>query len=298
MEFDSAISHFAHHLRLERALSENTVSSYLRDIRTFESACGKALDSITEADINAFLMERKSAGLKVTSTNRNLSSLRAFFLFLQREFDRPNPAAGISTQKIPARLPKALTLDDVSKLIESSFNEVDVMTLRTRALIELLYGTGARVSEVVGMNIGDFTETEIDGVHSTLVKLRGKGSKERVVPLGSFAKGALDEYLTRLRPLLAHAKRSNALFLNQRGERLSRVSAWSLVQQAAQEAGLQVSPHALRHSYATHLLDGGADIRVVQELLGHSSVTTTQIYTLITIDKVRESYMTAHPRSR
>ena len=164
----------------------------------------------------------------------------------------------------------------------------------------LFRSTGARVSEVVGINLNDISESNIAGESIWVLKLRGKGGKERIVPLGSYAKNALDDYLVRCRPSLLKRVNESALFLNVRGTRLSRVSAWEIVKSAAKKAGLtaRVTPHIFRHSYATHLLDGGADIRVVQELLGHASVTTTQIYTLITIDKLRESYALAHPRSR
>ena len=186
-------------------------------------------------------------------------------------------------------------MPDVSALIEAAGN--DGIALRDRALIELLYSSGARVSEVVALNFRDISFLE-EGVTTLLV--RGKGGKDRVIPVGSFAKKAVDDYLVRIRPKLAEKRASEALFLNNRGGRLSRQGAWEIVLAAAKRAGIdsKVSPHALRHSFATHLLDGGADIRVVQELLGHSSVTTTQIYTLVTIDKLRESYASAHPRSR
>ena len=209
----------------------------------------------------------------------------------------------MASSKVPRRLPKALTIKEITSLIDSTKREGDPISLRNHAIIELLYGTGARVSEIVGVDINDFAESDVEGVAITTLKLRGKGSKERIVPLGSFAKNALDEYLVRIRPnLLSKSKSSRvetALFLNQRGSRLSRQSAWQMISDAADATGLsgKVSPHVFRHSYATHLLDGGADIRVVQELLGHASVTTTQIYTLITIDKVREAYATAHPRA-
>jgi integrase/recombinase XerD len=209
----------------------------------------------------------------------------------------------MSSSKVPRRLPKALTIKEVTSLIEATKREGDPISLRDHAIIELLYGTGARVSEIVGVDINDFAQGEVEGNSITTLKLRGKGSKERIVPLGSFAKSALDEYLVRIRPNLLTKSKSprveTALFLNQRGSRLSRQSAWQVISDAADATELtgKVSPHVFRHSYATHLLDGGADIRVVQELLGHASVTTTQIYTLITIDKVREAYATAHPRA-
>jgi integrase/recombinase XerD len=174
--------------------------------------------------------------------------------------------------------------------------------LRDVALLELLYSTGGRVSEIIGINMSDLAKVESENEIIQTIKLRGKGSKERIVPIGSFALTALDNYLIRVRPeLLAKGVRNeSALFLNSRGGRLSRQSAWNIVLHAAKACGLEgkVSPHVFRHSYATHLLDGGADIRVVQELLGHSSVTTTQIYTLVTIDKIRQSYSSAHPRAR
>ena len=208
------------------------------------------------------------------------------------------------------RSPKALTVQEITSLIEAAKDPSDPISLRNYLLLELLYSTGARVSELVGINLSDISSnTSIiqDSGNSskshdeviTVLKLRGKGGKERIVPLGSYAKSAIEDYLVRTRPSLVKRVDESALFLNVRGTRLSRVSAWEIVKKSAIRAGLEarVTPHIFRHSYATHLLDGGADIRVVQELLGHSSVTTTQIYTLITIDKVRESYQLAHPRA-
>jgi integrase/recombinase XerD len=204
--------------------------------------------------------------------------------------------------KVARKLPKALSVDEISRLIESTNNPAVPTMLRDRAILEILYGTGARVAELVSLDIHDISKDLFEGEEITIVKLRGKGSKERLVPLGKFALTALDDYLVRLRPALAakNSQNERALFLNSRGSRLSRQSAWTTVLSAAQSVGLEgrVSPHVFRHSYATHLLDGGADIRVVQELLGHASVTTTQIYTLVTIDRVRESYSLAHPRSK
>jgi integrase/recombinase XerD len=210
--------------------------------------------------------------------------------------------ADVSQFKIARKLPKALSVEEVSRLIESADNPAIPSTLRDRAILEVLYGTGARVAELVGIDLSDISTDTFEGEEITILKLRGKGSKERLVPLGKFAKEAIENYVVRLRPglLAKNSQNERALFLNARGTRLTRQSAWSTVLKAAKATGLEgrVSPHVFRHSYATHLLDGGADIRVVQELLGHASVTTTQIYTLVTIDKVRESYSLAHPRSK
>jgi len=191
---------------------------------------------------------------------------------------------------------------EIESLIAATKREGDPSSFRDTAILEFLYSTGARVSEVIGINQSDIAISNIDDREISVIKLRGKGSKERIVPLGKFAISAMENYQVRTRPTLAskNSKSEPALFLNNRGKRLTRQSAWQIVLNAAKIANLEgrVSPHVFRHSYATHLLDGGADIRVVQELLGHSSVTTTQIYTLITIDKVRESYSSAHPRAR
>lgn len=211
----------------------------------------------------------------------------------------PDPTGDLPETGKRQRLPKALTVQEVTTLVDSAKDPSNPISLRDYLLLELLYSTGARVSEVVGINLNDISENRIGNEDISVLKLRGKGGKERIVPLGSFAKAAIDDYLVRCRPSLLKKLNENALFLNARGTRLSRVSAWEVVKRAADKSGLtaRVTPHVFRHSYATHLLDGGADIRVVQELLGHASVTTTQIYTLITIDKVRESYRLAHPRA-
>ena len=222
-----------------------------------------------------------------------------FHKYLNREIGIADPTGDLPESGKRNRLPKALTVSEMSLILESARRIDDPISLRDYLLIELLYSTGARVSEVIGINLNDINQTEIGGETISTLKLRGKGGKERIVPLGSYAKKAIDDYLVRTRPSLLKKSNENVLFLNIRGSRLSRVSAWEIVKRAAKRAGLEtrVTPHVFRHSYATHLLDGGADIRVVQELLGHASVTTTQIYTLVTIDKVRESYRLAHPRA-
>jgi integrase/recombinase XerD len=193
------------------------------------------------------------------------------------------------------RLPKAVSVEVVERLIEAAGFDGTELAVRDRGLLELLYGTGARISEAVGLDVDD-----VDLSGGSLL-LRGKGGKQRLVPLGSYARRAVQRYLDGSRPrLVERGHGTPALWLNARGGRLSRQSAWAVLQAAAEKAGVRepVSPHTLRHSFATHLLDGGADVRVVQELLGHASVTTTQLYTLVTIDSLREAYAAAHPRSR
>ena len=307
MKFDNALQSFLDHLTIERGLSSNSISAYRRDLAKFSDFLDKEkldFERLSEDEIISFEVWLKGLGMAVTSINRNISALKSFYKYLAQEFSTNNPVSAVLSSKVPRRLPKALTIKEITSLIDSTKREGDPISLRDHAIIELLYGTGARVSEIVGIDINDFAQSDVEGNPITTLKLRGKGSKERIVPLGSFAKNALDEYLVRIRPNLLSKSKSarveTALFLNQRGSRLSRQSAWQMISDAADSTGLsgKVSPHVFRHSYATHLLDGGADIRVVQELLGHSSVTTTQIYTLISIDKIQQTYITAHPRAQ
>ena len=278
-------------------MSKNTLQSYRRDLESFKDFLATKnlnIASASKVDIEQFIGSLRDEGLKASSIARNVVAIRSLYKFLAKENGIADIAREIKPPRIPKRLPKALTLSEITGLIEALGN--DGIALRDRAMVELLYASGARVSEVTSMNLTDLSRD--DELFTLLV--RGKGGKERLVPVGRFAREALDNYLVRIRPTLAKEKRSPALFLNQRGDRLSRQSAWKIIMAAAKRANIEskVTPHALRHSFATHLLDGGADIRVVQELLGHASVTTTQIYTLITIDKLRESYALAHPRSR
>jgi len=298
-------SSYIDHLRIERGLSENSLTSYGRDLRYFlDFLQYRDLDllKVTATVLSDFEVWLKDRSLAVSSINRTNSAVKSFLIYCAREYDLNLPTGEISSHKIARKLPKALTIDEVTSLIESAKSLSEVTSLRDVALLELLYSTGGRVSEIIGININDLSKVETDNEVIQTIKLRGKGSKERIVPIGSYALSALDNYLIRVRPALAakSGKNESALFLNSRGGRLSRQSAWNIVLHSAQACGLEgkVSPHVFRHSYATHLLDGGADIRVVQELLGHSSVTTTQIYTLVTIDKIRQSYSSAHPRAR
>ena len=303
LNFDSTVSSFLNHLTIERGLSNNTLAAYKRDLRKFgEFLNGTDLEKITPEEIVKFQSWLKGSGLSVTSINRIDSTIRSFFKHALSEYGLPNPTLEMLPSSAKRRLPKALPYESIVSMINAAYRESEPVTVRDQTMMELLYSSGARVSELIGINVGDLNIVQSDDGPITTLKLRGKGSKERIVPLGSFATKAINDYVVRVRPGLAAktSKTNAALFLNSRGGRITRQSAWNMVLRAAKDAGIteHVSPHVFRHSYATHLLDGGADIRVVQELLGHASVTTTQIYTLITIDKVRESYSLAHPRAR
>ena len=303
LNFDLASTSFLNHLQIERGLAANSIAAYRRDLNKFSVFLNnKTLLEVDPETISAFEVSLREAKLSVASINRIDSTLRSFFKHLQQEYGYADPTLEIAPKKSARRLPKALTIAQIVSMIDSAYREGQPITARDQAMLELLYSSGARVSELIGINLNDLSSIETDDGVVTTLKLRGKGSKERIVPLGSFASKAIENYMVRVRPELAakSAKTTSALFLNSRGSRISRQSAWQMVLDAAEAAGVteHVSPHVFRHSYATHLLDGGADIRVVQELLGHASVTTTQIYTLITIDKVRESYSMAHPRAK
>ena len=289
----STLNSFIDYLRVEKGAAANTVAAYRRDLTKY---LNWYLNN-PKASIKEYA--QSISNLAPSSLERNFSAIRSFHNYLNREFQIDDPTDDLPETGKRQRLPKALSVEEITKLVEAAKDPTSPITLRDYLLLELLYSTGARVSEVVGINLQDISESTVGSESIWVLKLRGKGGKERIVPLGSFAKAAIDDYLVRCRPSLAKRTNEAALFLNIRGSRLSRVSAWEIVKRAATKSGLtsRVTPHIFRHSYATHLLDGGADIRVVQELLGHASVTTTQIYTLITIDKVRESYRLAHPRA-
>jgi integrase/recombinase XerD len=296
------------HLAIERGVATNTLSSYRRDLRRYsEHLATRGIDDlaeVSEADVAAFLvaLRRGDPGsgvspLSAVSAARTLIAVRGLHRFAVAEgLAELDVARAVKPPTPRRRLPKSLTIDEVLALLAGAGGDSTSdgpLTLRNRALLELLYSTGARISEAVGLDVDD-----ID-THDRAVLLRGKGGKQRLVPVGRPAVQAVDTYLVRGRPDLARRGRGTAaIFLNARGGRLSRQSAWQVLQDAAERAGIAgVSPHTLRHSFATHLLDGGADIRVVQELLGHASVTTTQIYTLVTVHALREVWAGAHPRA-
>ena len=300
-----AVRTYLDHLAIERGLAANTLTSYRRDLRRYREFLASRgiddLDGVDEATVTAFLVRLREGdaehpALSSTSAARTVVAVRGFHKFaLSDGLSVGDPAAGVKPPAPAKRLPKALPLADVEAILSAAGSAGTTLAMRDRALLEVLYGTGARISEAVGLDVDD-----LDTVDRTVL-LRGKGGKERLVPVGSYAVDAVSDYLTRARPdLVAAGKGTPALFLNARGGRLSRQSAWSVLVKAAERAGVttDVSPHTLRHSFATHLLDGGADVRVVQELLGHASVTTTQVYTLVTVDNLREVFATAHPRAR
>lgn len=303
MNFDAVVETFLNHLQIEKGLAKNTISAYKRDLSKLGSFLnGSDLGEVKPEDISRFEASLRNEKLSVGTINRIDSTLRSFFKHLQIEHGLSDPTLEIIPSRSIRRLPKAISVDQMSSIIDASYRDGEIITTRDRAMLEVLYGSGARVSELIGINITDLISSGPGRETITTLKLRGKGGKERIVPLGSYAKTAVENYLVRIRPMLAEKanRTTQALFLNSRGSRISRQSVWQIVLDAAKAAGIgqDVSPHTFRHSYATHLLDGGADIRVVQELLGHSYVTTTQIYTLITIDKIHQTYITAHPRAR
>lgn len=306
---ENLVDKYLRHITVERGLSPNTLAAYNRDLGDylgFLRGMGVSDPSqITDALIETFV-EQLGSSRKASSVARTLAGVRGWHKYLLLEgVLRTDSAHRVSPPKAAQRLPKAITVDQVVQLLDASGPEpfgvaaadvaaVDPVRVRDRAILELLYATGARVSELTDLDIDDL-------VDPTMIRLLGKGNKERIVPVGRFAQRALENYLVRTRPqFVAKGKGTAAVFLNQRGGRLSRQSVWQILVDSAEAAGLEVeiSPHTLRHSFATHLLEGGADVRVVQELLGHSSVATTQIYTMVTVDSLRENYALAHPRAR
>lgn len=304
-----AMVDYLQHMSVERGLAANTLAAYRRDLRRYElflRAAGVASpDEITRPQVREFaagLIDGADGGtvLGVRSAARTIVAVRGLHKFWALEGTTTADVASDVHPPMPGRrLPKAISVAEVTAILEAAGSDTPT-GLRDRALLEFLYSTGARISEAVGLDVDDVTGASAEG-GPAVVRLFGKGSKERLVPLGSFGERAIAAYLVRGRPLLAaKGNGTPGLFLNARGGRISRQSAWTILKTAADRAniGKDVSPHTLRHSFATHLLEGGADVRVVQELLGHASVTTTQVYTLVTADTLREVYAAAHPRAR
>jgi integrase/recombinase XerD len=300
-DFDRELERYIRYLTLERGRSANTISAYRGDLVAYRDwlAARRVTKPVDITPVHASEYVAALQGAR-TSTARKLSSIRNFHRYLQDE----NVVVGdvtleLISPKIPGRLPKALSIEQVQRLLDAVVGDTPV-ALRDRALLELLYATGARVSELMNLSLDDLMDDR--GGTAEAIRVTGKGSKQRMVPVGSFARNALDSYITRARPALVSGARKGTarVFVGARGAALSRQNAWLIIQSAARLADLEglVSPHTLRHSFATHLISGGADIRVVQELLGHSSVSTTQIYTKVTIDTLRDVYVGAHPRAR
>jgi len=306
-KLQQSVDNYLRHLTIERGMAKNTILSYRRDLISYTQYLA-ALDidspsQVQESHVREFAQQLvTNKAMVANSVARTLAAVRGLHKFLLFEGAlEVDVAATVKPPKAPKRLPKAISIADVERLLRAAGPEpddvsgvADLIRVRDRAILELLYATGARVSELVNIDLDDLIDPEI-------IRLFGKGSKERIVPVGRYAQAALQAYLVRVRPSLALlAKGTPALFLNQRGSRLSRQSVWQIISDAADNAKFEkeVSPHTFRHSFATHLLEGGADVRVVQELLGHASVATTQIYTLVTVDALREIYATAHPRAQ
>jgi integrase/recombinase XerD len=301
LTLDESLERYLRHVSIERGLAVNTVAAYRRDLTAYLDFL--LLRGITTPiaigsdDVSAFSRElrtRSDAPLTASSTARMLSSVRGFHRYLLDEEQVPaDVAVATKPPKLASRLPKAISIEQMASVLDAARGDTP-QALRDTALLELLYATGARISEAVDLNVDDVIEGDV-------VRLFGKGGKQRIVPLGSFARAAIDAYLVRARPVFSVRGTSTpALFLGSRGQRVSRQNAWLILRAVAERAnlGIDISPHTFRHSFATHLLAGGADVRVVQELLGHSSVATTQIYTLVTADTLRDMYTTAHPRAR
>ena len=305
MDPTSAARRYLDHLTVERGLADNTLAAYRRDLdRYLAFLAGRGveqLDAVDPGTVRAFVASVSASThgpdgepYRATTVSRALSTVRTFHRFAVREgIAEDDPTAGVVRPRLPRALPHPLTVEEVATILEAPRPE-EPPGLRDRAILELLYGAGLRVSELTGLDVDDLD------VEAAAVRVLGKGAKEREVPIGRMARDAIDAYLTRGRPALAGPRSRAALFLNTRGGRLTRQSCARLLETYAHAAGIRrrVTPHDLRHSFATHLLEGGADVRVVQELLGHASVATTQIYTLVTTEHLRSAYYAAHPRAR
>jgi integrase/recombinase XerD len=310
---DAAVRRYLDHLAVERGLAAHTLEAYRRDLHRYAAtlvAAGRTeIGEVATSDVADYVAGLRAGDadhppLAASSAGRAAVAVRGLHAFALAEgMAQVDPAKAVRPPAPPRRLPHAISVPDVARLLQVAGNSP--AQRRDRALLELLYGTGARISEALGLDVDDLDlsgKVDRAGGEVATVRLAGKGGKQRIVPIGSFACRALDAYLVQARPSLAAGARggqpSRAVFLNARGGRLTRQGAWGALRAAAARAGIhEISPHMLRHSFATHLLDGGADVRVVQELLGHASVSTTQVYTLVTVDKLREVYAAAHPRA-
>jgi integrase/recombinase XerD len=294
---NDALQDFFHYLTVERGLSSNTIQSYKRDLTQYQTFLQKEMevedwDAVTRTHIMKFMYSLNDRGRSTATIARLLSSVRLFHQFLVREkVSSQDPSLHIETPKKERKLPKVLSSEDVDKLL--SLSPKDPLTSRNKAMFEMLYATGLRVSELVSLKMGD--------LHLSMgfVRCLGKGSKERIIPLGDMAKDALQYYLDNGRSSLVKQKSTDELFVNHHGNRLSRQGFWKILKAVARDVGIskELTPHTLRHSFATHLLENGADLRAVQEMLGHADISTTQIYTQVSKTRLKDVYRSYHPRA-
>ncbi|HBS58291.1 MAG TPA: site-specific tyrosine recombinase XerD [Firmicutes bacterium] len=294
---ESYVNEFINYLAVERGLAKNTLESYGRDLRQYYSYLNNdridAVNQASRATILAYLEQLQSKGRAVSTISRNLAAIKSYYQFLVRErYLDKDPAANLESPKLEKKLPKILTISEVEELLKQP-NSFLPTGMRDKAMLELLYATGIRVSELISLNVSDVN------LEMGYIKCYGKGSKERIVPLGSIAAKCVQEYITRGRGKLVRTYDEPALFVNHHGNRLTRQGFWKIIKKYAQEATItkEITPHTLRHSFATHLLENGADLRSVQEMLGHADISTTQIYTQVTKNRLKEVYEKAHPRA-
>ncbi len=291
------LKEFIYFLSVEKGLASNTLESYQRDMKKFflflQGKNINNINNITRTDLTDFLLKQKEKGLAPTTLNRNLASIRSFYQFLLKEqIITENPSLDLQTPKTEKKLPRVLSFSEIEILLEQPETK-NAIGLRDKAMLELLYATGIRVSELVSLNINEVN------FKMGFIKCTGKGNKERMIPLGSVAIRSIQEYLKNSRPRILKQKEDKALFVNQQGSRLTRQGFWKILKKYALKAGIQmdITPHTLRHSFATHLLENGADLRSVQEMLGHADIATTQIYTHVARRKIKEIYDQTHPRA-
>jgi len=300
-----SIENFLHYLSVEKGYSENTISAYKNDLAGLIeyaqkdaafSRPGASWAHFTRQHMLGYMLNLKERGYVATTSARKIAAARSFFSFLLAEGTIKNdPTENMSSPSVGKALPKPIPISQVRQLLEQPSKSSTSESRRDRAMLELLYASGMRISELVSLNMGD---VNFEG--DFFVRCLGKGRKERIIPLYEQIAKTVKTYVDEDRPKLAHGKKENALFLNARGDRLTRQGFWQKLKEYAKSAGLssQISPHTLRHSFATHMLSGGADLRSVQELLGHANISTTQVYTHLTTDQVRRTYDKAHPRAK
>ena len=291
------VNEFINYLAVERGLAQNTLESYGRDLRQFHSYLQNSqMDILRDSNRNTiltYLNNLQNKGRAVSTISRNLAAIKSFYQYLVRErYLEKDPAANLESPKLEKKLPKILSIQEIEELLKQP-NSLMPTGLRDKAMLELLYATGIRVSELISLNISDIN------LDMGYIKCFGKGSKERIVPLGSIAAKCVQEYISKGRNKLVRTYEESALFVNHHGNRLTRQGFWKIIKKYAQEANIlkDITPHTLRHSFATHLLENGADLRSVQEMLGHADISTTQIYTHVTKNRLKEVYDKAHPRA-